>query len=408
MNSRKTVAVVGRGIVGLAVARELVLAGARVTLIGPQNRRGSATRAAQGISSTKGLVVGNTPFFREKISGHAGLSAWLEGIERDSGQSLPIHRGGVWESGTTSQHYREIVDRVFRREPRGIFGADSGLMPEPFTGALRAGSSLTGVVESDLARDLRYPGDLWFDPGACLDAIEKWLIKSYVTIFPEEVLAVERGRVHLVSGSLPETFDEVVIAAGPWSAEVLSASGAALPGGLFVEVGGTGILSRPKDGPSAIKESSNRSSQTRQGDLCVVSGKLSIAVISGTLRAGSTTNPELGRLASDEAIAREAGDLAAQIPGAFGRHAGSVDKMLKHQGYLPTWGVRVRTRDRMPVVGSVPLAGGGRLWVATAFYKNGLQIAHTAAKTICSEIMNGPVARSRSPFSSARFVESTK
>jgi len=339
--------VIGRGLAGLTAAYELVREGYHVSLVGPP--REGASRAAQGVSSTKGLLEAKAPFFQLKLDGHRNLPRWISGVEKASGISIPKHLGGAWELFSNDSGWKKAAARIYRREFRGAFGTQ--LVQDP--------------VLSPTGRAFFYPGELWFDTEICCDALEKSLLFSNVTIFDALVLSLAPGRVVLSDGR-DINAPVVVLAAGAGSAALLHQAGLTnLP--KLVEAGGSCLV------VGGVK--------TRQPAV-ILGEKCSMFVEdSGLARLGSSTRADLGQSAQKTCIFQDAEIFFESVKSGLAGE--SFAQLLRNCTVISQkWGVRVRTSDRFPLVIRHLYPSGDNLFISTGYWKNGLQTAYLASKAI--------------------------
>jgi len=339
--------VIGRGLAGLTAVFELVSEGYNVSLVGPP--REGASRAAQGVSSTKGLLEANSPFFQLKLDGHRNLPHWIDQVEKASGVSIPKHLGGAWELFSGDAPWKKAAARIYRREFRGAFGTQR--LPPP--------------VLTPAAQAFFYPGELWFDPEICCDALEKSLSLSNVTIFDAPVLSLGPGRVVLTGGRQIDA-PVVVLAAGAGSAALLRRAGlAGLP--QLVEAGGSCLVvgSVKTEQPAVIL-----------GEKCSM-----FVDAKGTARLGSSTRTDLGQSAQKAGILEDAEIFFESVKSGLAGE--SFAQLLKNCTVISQkWGVRVRTSDRFPLVIRHLYPSGDNLFISTGYWKNGFQIAYLASKTV--------------------------
>jgi len=207
------VVVVGAGIVGAAVARELAVRGVGVTLLD----RGAVS------SGTTGLGEGNV-LCSDKDTGpelaltRAGLAVYAE-LEARMGDVARIRRKGALIVHPDAETWAGEPARLARL---GIVDAEL-IGPEE----LRAlEPELTGPVHGAS----RFPGDLQCDPRAIARALAGEAAAAGATVREGcGVAAIEPGSgVRTTSGERIAA-GAVVLAAGAWSAPLAAGAGLALP-----------------------------------------------------------------------------------------------------------------------------------------------------------------------------------
>jgi len=337
--------VIGRGIVGLATAFALLRRGVRISVVGPAARHGSASRAAVGTSTLKGNILASSPFFALKMRGHAGLVAWLRTIEQASSRTIARDFGGSFEPFYNQKDYVYQRNRVFHRQFTGCFS-----LKVLDNAALAAKFSSAGLFPDQTRGAFHYFRDGWYDPLQCLEALEAALRLGGAEFVGGHVLKIEPrpdGGQAIYTSEGTYLAQETLLAAGVFSNEILAASGFKGIRQELVE-GETVVLAAPQLNDTVLKM-----------------GKLNLVSHAGILRVGSSSRRavDLGLCTVNSAAAA---DLAAYAATQFG--IGSPFSTL--------WGIRGRFKDHCPAIGSLKWSDSTqRLWLATGFYKNGLQLA---------------------------------
>lgn len=380
------VAIIGRGIAGLAVCRELLRRGQKsIAVIGPdQPVSGSATIAAQGVCATKGLVLPQDPLFAAKLASHRQLPGWIQSLANDSGLAVSFSKGGVGEVFTDLGSYQSQLDRAYHKRFTGVFGPEFGVWSH----------------DDSLAFGLRHPEDFWFDPLEALNALDRVVQSSphRVRLVPELVTALEmdaEGSVNIWSAGVKIlTAAKVVIAAGFESPRLMGGidikhrfNWSFSEGETFVSHG-CAISGFCFKAPNKVAKDFKTAT--------FVHGTKSITVDdSGRAVLGSTARP------CNSTVSTNPGDT-----GIFEQHllkmAFPVLKLSENLLWRPRWGVRLRVRDRRPLVGSVS-ATASRLWLFTGFYKNGLQLAPFLAPNLAEAIESNDDSSIPREFSIKRF-----
>lgn len=381
------VAIVGRGIAGLSLATEILRRTEKsVAIVGPRHHaEGSATLAAQGISSIKGLVLARDPLFAAKLAGHRALLDWIGALTKESGVPVGLDRGGVGELSQDIGDFRELVGRAYQRRFQGVFCPREGR----FVGRFR-GKSAYGLL---------HPGDLWFDPQDALNAMEAMLRKAQqrVAFFDKTVKSFEDNTQ---AGKLITRFDgdekiqaeRVIVAAGFATPGLLTTG---LPKVGWREVGGETFVSTPlPSGPLDFRPIGRDppGNGVASPVSSFVRGTSSVTIRpNGTIILGSTTGDSPGdvKVYPLNTMAYEIGLLAGS-------------DAFDPASYRSRWGLRLRSKDRAPVCGAVP-GHEGRLWAFSGFYKNGLQLAPLLAPMVAEAIAFADESRIPFQFSTRRF-----
>jgi glycine/D-amino acid oxidase-like deaminating enzyme len=343
------VAVVGRGIAGLAVAYYLRAAGADVDVFGPDLGEGDASYAAHGFSIHKGLLLPESPFFRAKMRGQALLWEWIESVEAKTGEKIPRQKG-LLEPYWSHDDYQKVAQRVYRRDFTGCFRVE-GVPGSPEWRSLFSQPPLGAF---------RYSEDYWFNPQVFLRSLESLLQKWHVKFTKVHISRVQRASAKwaLKHGSDHyDDFDNVVLAAGAGCCRLLEDSG--LKSLAIRESSGSVIMGSLNflDSPTLL---------TRFGSGAIV-GPDSRVSISKDMESSMVLE-----------------DILASSVEYF-----RLRKDLMATNLVKVSGTRVKSRDRIPVVGALGLDGGGSgLFVMTGLNRNGMELAPGCAMFLRSLILN--------------------
>lgn len=203
------IGVVGRGIVGQAVAFELLRLGFDVILIGPLETDESASRCALGLASIKGLMFPRDPLFKAKFHGHYLFPIWLKSIQQqlDEKHKIAFYRDYVYEPYRNKDEYKKIRHRAFS-------GSYTGLFP---------------IVDDQQQKAFHYPHDYWFQPKDLLNSLDQLTSTGakavYNNFFLNKIVKLNCGDYKLISDRGQEILlSAVVLAAGVNTCDILSNS----------------------------------------------------------------------------------------------------------------------------------------------------------------------------------------
>jgi glycine oxidase len=202
---RTTVAVVGAGVIGAAIAGRLASAGAAVTLVDPYPRSGASWVAGGMLAPVTEAWPGEEALL---ALGTSSLRRWpaFAAELADAG-----HDPGLRTEGTLVV----AVDSADRAELANLadYLATLDRKVEPLTGReLRAREPSLGTA---VRAGLSVPGDLAVDNRRLLDALLAVALARGVELVAARAVAVRPGSVELADGAVRA--DVVVIAAGAWS-----------------------------------------------------------------------------------------------------------------------------------------------------------------------------------------------
>lgn len=369
-----TAHVVGRGIIGLSVAYELQKRGWHIFVVGPAQHSGSATGAATGLSSLRGQVATRSPLFTAKMRSHKLLATWLDEVATVSRVEIPCSFKGIVEPATDLKGFEGIRRKVFHRTWTGCLNvslASASYLP------FRPGSGPRGV-------HFTYHGDGWFDPEACLEALIGALARRGAQFCeqPVDKLCPSPGKnIEVVTPAGSFNAKTVVLAAGIFSDQILKNSGISIESQCPVE--GETLVAELEQGEHGVDLPAGF---RFDGYSLLLNGP--------RVRFGSSSRarPTL----------RDCGISPCEIEKLSKRAARLLPQPTDFVG---KWGVRGRFFDRYPAIGPIRLPRFPTgLWLATGFYKNGLQLAPLFAQQLASMLSHEPSVFDPSPFLADRLL----
>ncbi len=367
------VVVIGAGIVGASVARELAVRGVAVTLLD----RGAVS------SGTTGLGEGNV-LCSDKDAGpelelaRAGLELYGE-LEERLGDEARIRRKGALIVHPDAATWADEPARLERLGIAGarLLGAAEAREREPeLTGELH-GASL-------------FPGDLQCDPRAIARALAREAGEAGAAVREGcAVEAISGGAVRLAGGERLGA-DAIVLAAGPWSAGLAASAGLALP--LEPRKGQLVRLAAPRPGlvsHKVVDGSYLHAVASADGGLAIstvveTTWEGDILVGSSRERRGfdTTVDPALG--AALVARAARLFPRLAQLPVAA------------------AWaGLRPWLPDNLPAIGPSRAVPG--LWLATGHEGAGVALGPVTGRLVAQLYTGEPPLVDPSPFDPDRF-----
>jgi glycine/D-amino acid oxidase-like deaminating enzyme len=369
------VVVVGAGIVGAAVARELAVRGVAVTLLD----RGAVS------SGTTGLGEGNV-LLADKDAGpelelaRAGRALFGE-LEERLGDVARIRRKGALivhpEEGTWAQEPARLarmdVDEAQLLDAEAVRAAEPGL-----TGAVH-GASL-------------FPGDLQCDPRAIARALAREAADAGATVREGcAVAAIAPGRgVRTVAGERIAA-GAVVLAAGPWSAALAEPAGCALP--LEPRKGQLVRLAAPR--PDLVRHK-------------VVDGSYLASITSAVAGLEVSTVVETtwdGDVLVGSSRERRGFDTSvdAAVTEALVARAARLFPELPRLPVADAWaGLRPWLPDHLPAIGPSRAVPG--LWLATGHEGAGVGLGPVTGRLVAQLYCGEPPVVDPSPFDPDRFA----
>jgi glycine/D-amino acid oxidase-like deaminating enzyme len=367
------VVVVGAGIVGAAVARELAVRGVEVTLLD----RGAVS------SGTTGLGEGNV------------LCS-----DKEAGPELELARAGLAIYGELEERLGDEA-RIRRKGALIVHPDEASWAAEParlerlgIAGSMLIGPDELRVLEPELTGDVHgaslFPDDLQCDPRAIARALAREAEQAGATIREGfEVQSIFSGGVRSAGG---ETLSAraVVIAAGPWSAALAASAGLRLPleprKGQLVKLGAPApdlvrhkvvdasyLLSVASDDPGL--ELSTVVETTFEGDVLVGSSRE---------RRGFDTSV-------DPAVTRAMVERAARL----------FPRLQKLQPSAAWAGLRPWLPDNLPAIGPSRAVPG--LWLATGHEGAGVALGPVTGRLVAQLYAGEPPVVEPAPFDPDRF-----
>ncbi len=359
-----SVAIIGRGIAGMAAAFRFALAGISTVVVGPVAVPGSATQVAQGLVTNKGLILARDPLYGLKLRGQRQLGAWLSDIERFAKMSIPRAFVGAVEPFWSESEYLALRSRIYKMQFDG-FTAN-----EVWTKQQIEKSTAASLLAPGAIGGFYYPFDGWFDPQATLLALER-AARTLGVSFVEEPcvrIAFDRPGVRVqLESTAPLLVGDVVMAAGYFCKSILDQSG--LPSQMLRPVLGLNML-LPR-------------TPTQNSAIPVVHGLHSLVTTDQHLILGSSSSLGDWSSPSQDTLASNAEQLT-QVAANFTAVLPELRAGASHR-----WGVRLNATDRRPVVGFCDYGGGRRLGFLTALYKSGLLIADQCAQQLLEAYQSG-------------------
>ena len=358
------VAIVGGGLIGCALARELAGRGASVTVIEKADPGEEASSAAAGMLAPQAEGLERGPFFDLALESRNLYPRWVAELFEETGMDVGYRRAGILRCALPAGE-SAFEQYAWQRA--------AGLAVESCDAA-RIAALTAGCVSEAVREALFFPEDAIVDNRRLTEAVRIAAQMRGVTLLTQTAarrFAVTGGRCVGV-----ET-DEGMVAAG----RVVNAAGAwSSFDPLFP------VPVEPVRGQIVELESRARGLATvvESGDVYVVPRRDSLLLGSTTERVGFEKEVTAGAV---RGLIAAAARLLPSIERAAFRRAWS--------------GLRPGTPDGLPLLGPSPLPG---LSLATGHFRNGILLAPVTALAIADEL-EGSLSRDLAPFSALRFAE---
>ncbi|MGE3856121.1 MAG: glycine oxidase ThiO [Dehalococcoidia bacterium] len=374
--ARTEVAVVGGGIVGLAVAHALAQRGRQVTVLeGARVGERAAAHVAAGMLAPSSEVDLSDPRLTDlALAAHAMYGAWTDALTRETGIETGYDATGTLLVALHADHLA-ILQHLYE------FQVERGLPAERLSA--QAARDAEPYLAPGIAGALRMP-DAQVDPRRLLRALPVALERLGVAL-------VEGTRVTAIGPSddgyaietecegVPATLHatQVVATAGAWTRQIASP----IEGMPVVPV-----PMRPVKG-QILRLRGERLIRhvVRTPDVYIVPRADGELVIGASMEdVGFDARVRAGAVHDLLREARRA------VPGIT-----ELDLAECNVGFRPA------LRDHLPAIGSVDGAG---LFVATGHFRNGVELAPITARLLADLICDGRLDALLEPFSPQRFA----
>jgi glycine oxidase len=362
------IAVVGGGVIGLAVARSCAAAGADVTVLDRAPISGASSVAAGMLAPVTELHYGERALLQLNLESAAMFGGWVGELERETGL-----RTGYRETDTimvaADADENAALAEVWR------FQSSLDLPVERLKGA--EARSLEPALSPRVRGAVLVRGDHQVEPRLLADALLASCRLRGVSFIADHAASVESiaGRVSGVTlrsgGGIRAS--AVVIAAGYASADI----GGLEPLLRVRAVKGQLLELASPDGSDLVQRN------VRGHDVYLVPR------VGGRLIVGATVEERSDKMVTAGAVFDLLRDAHELVPG--------IGEMTLVEARA---GLRPGTPDNGPLLGATEIDG---LVVATGHFRNGVLLAPVTAQSIAELLSSGRAPESIRPFSPLRF-----
>ena len=382
---RRTVLIIGAGIVGAASARTLSRRGMEVTIVD----RGAAAGGTSSSGEGNLLVSDKGPGAELELAQYS-LRLWralVPELEAEAGQDFPSiefeHKGGV--VAALSSRQSEALGLFADGQRRA--GVDAQLL------SVGEALGLEPELSPDITSAVYYPSDAQVQPAIATEAFlasaraagTRVLVDTVVT---GPLLDSDGKLVGVLTSNGSITADDVVVAAGPWSGHVAEKLGGTLSVGprkgflLVTSRMPQRIFHKVYDADYVGAVGSDE--QDLQASTVIES------TASGTVLIGSSRQ----HVGFD-------GGLDIEALRKIAVRAVRLMPFLSDMSIIRTYcGFRPFARDHMPVIGQDPRVPG--LWYAAGHEGAGIGLAPATAEILASLMLGEQPAIAASPFAPDR------
>lgn len=371
------VLVVGAGVIGLAVARELAAMGDGDLIVEVVDRgepTAAASWASAGMLAPLAEIPHPGPLFDACSASRDLWPAWLDELTEETGDAVELDRSGALLVELSGDDPADLDDLAAAAHAQGE-------EVESVNGAkLREWVPDLPHPPETVSRGLHLPGELRVDNRALLAALETACTLRGVTLTaPRTVETISRhgNGVRVEGPDFLRDAGVVVVATGAWSGLLKSPDLAELEDLPVHPVRGQMLRLAGVDWPwDGI---------VRRGDLYTVRRG------AGDLLVGATVeNAGFENRTTVSGLRGLLDSLERLLPG------------LACAAVTETWaGLRPATADGLPLLG--PLASFPSVVLATGHYRNGVLLAPWTAAGIARAVVEGMAPDPLAPFAPGRF-----
>lgn len=368
------VVVIGGGVIGLAITRELAMRGVRKVALIERSLLGTeASSAAAGMLAPQAEADSADEFFKLACRSRDMYPHFASGLLEESGVDVELDLTGTLYLAFTEQDEQEINERFEWQQRAGLsvekLSRHQALKLEPCVStAVRAG--------------LRFSNDVQVENRRLVSALANSITRLHANVFPEtrvEAVVIERGKVAGVKTDRGQiSCGKVVLAAGCWTNEIaFRGREASLNVPIKIEpVRGQMVCLDAKPQLTRHVIYSPRGYIVPRRD--------------GRLLAGSTSE------AAGFTKVTTAGGVNSILTNAT-----EISSGIANLAIASSWaGLRPKASDGLPVIGACDEIEG--LVYATGHYRNGILLAPITGELVARLVL-GEEVQELGPFGPDRF-----
>jgi glycine oxidase len=363
--------IIGAGIIGCSLARELARANLKIVLLERGVAGAAASSAAAGLLSPSYGAEAGGPLVELLFRSVSLYESWIDELRADGSGDVAFRRSGVLQvalDAEQAQHLRERLPAEARPGRRVEWLSAAELCRrEP------------AVAETVLGATYS-PDDAQVDPALLSRAVARVVERLGVPIHegePVQRMDIRGDRIHAVHTDVA-TYrpGQVVITAGPWSGDLASSLNLHLP---TRPVKGQMLLIDCRVAPVTTPMLADHTVLAPQPD-----GRMKVGVTME--EAGFDDRVTVEGLRSILQRATQLVPALGQL--TFGR----------------AWaGLRPATPDGWPYMG--PVSPLQNLWVSVGHFRKGIMLAPACARLMAQSIVAGRLAEELMPFKPNRAIK---
>jgi glycine oxidase len=399
------VVVIGGGVAGLSVARELARWGTRVALVERGRLGAEASWAAAGMLAPQVEADARDEFFDFACSSRDAYPTFAAALREEAGIDIELDCTGTLRLAFTEEDERECARRFEWQRREGLIveqlNAAEVLALEPHLSARVRGA-------------LRFPRDWQVENRRLCEALARASELAGVRVLEDteaRSLEVRGGRfasVETSRGSI--SAGAVVVACGAWSSlRTTEKSHGATADESDTAQSSSLTFATPATHDDANARQSPSIEPVRGQILCYVMPEDDPLVRHVVYGAGGYVVPRRdGRLLAGTTTERAGFDKSVTDEGrrAIRSYAEEIAPGVAGLKITDEWaGLRPRAEDDLPVLGASREIEN--LFYATGHYRNGILLAPLTGALVAEMIMSGATPAPLAPFSPARFRRAT-
>ncbi|UJF34117.1 glycine oxidase ThiO [Paenibacillus hexagrammi] len=349
------VIVVGGGVIGCSIAYELAKKGQRVILLERGRIGQEATQAAAGMLGAQSEMEDVGPLFQWSRISRSLFPRLSEELKEVTGIDMGLNREGLLHIALNDEQRHELI----RRER-----LHSSVRARAEWLSAKEAAQLEPQLGEDLLGALYLPDDGQVDAPLLGQALAKAAsirgveLREYMQVLGlltegEKVLGV-------MTSDGPIYGNQVIVAAGTWSSQLLSGIGVELP------------MYPVKGECFSVLERSPRLRKTLFTHGCYIVPKAG-----GRLVVGATMVPG----SYDRKV------TVAGLAQLMERAAGLVPSIAEAEWEKAWTGLRPQTADGLPYIGAIPGIEG--LYAATGHYRNGILLSPITGRVMADLVSGG-------------------
>jgi glycine oxidase len=364
------VAIIGGGVIGLAIGRALAQRGLRDILIVERSSLGAeASSAAAGMLAPQAEADRADEFFQLCCQSRDLYPAFAQSLHEETGIDIELETSGTLYLAFTEDDEHEL-------EQRYEWQTRAGLEVEKLSGEMAR--MLEPAISANVRAALRFPLDTQVENRRLISALataNEALGVNVLTGVSVDALNLKRNRITGIETSRGFiACEKVVIAGGAWTSQVINE---ALPNPRIEPVRGQMV-------------SFEATPQTVRQVIYSPRGYL-VPRRDGRLLAGSTTE----HAGFDKRVT--AAGVQSIVTSAL-----EITPAIAALPLTSTWaGLRPRAADGLPVLGRCAEIAG--VFYATGHYRNGILLTPITAELLAGAIIDEKVSPPLQRFSPDRF-----